>query len=53
MKSKFYSPKLSIYGDVSSLTKVFGSNPTKDSFIFNGTPSDVDGSGSVIINTTG
>jgi hypothetical protein len=51
MKSKYCSPKLSTYGSVHNLTKVFGSSPVKDSFIFNGVPSDTDGSGSVIINT--
>lgn len=51
MKSKYFSPKLSVYGNVSNLTKVFGVSPTKDTFIFNGDPSDTDGSGSVIINT--
>lgn len=49
MKSQYNSPKLNVYGSVDSLTQVFGSNPTQDTFIINGVPQEVDGSGSVII----
>ncbi len=49
MKHLYTSPHLKVYGSVNRMTAVFGTSPTKDTFIFNGTPSDVDGSGSIVI----
>ncbi len=49
MKHQYTSPQLKVYGSVSRVTEVFGASPTKDTFIFNGVPSDVDGSGSIVI----
>jgi hypothetical protein len=49
MKNQYIAPKLHAYGSVDSLTQVFGSVPTKDTFIINGLAEDVDGSGSVVI----
>jgi hypothetical protein len=51
MKARYSSPKLNVYGSVDSLTQVYGSLPTKDGLFINGVPQDVDGSGSISINT--